>query len=278
MVARSRWKSAVRNTFDLNARAYAERHRMQLQNLKHLASKLRAWCPSAKRILDIGAGSGSTIVELPEFGDIVGAEGEQRSLVRTDISRQALLERPVTVASVGVAVQCDVEQLPFADQTFDLVYANSVLHWVHLESGIDGFVRAVGEALRVTGDDGIFGASVAGAGTATRFLRAYRAVVAGPDVPDDPIGCMNLAEVVDGVQAAGGRVLDAVLVYEPVLYHSAEDYVADAAAYGYETFLESVSESARKATWDMIMVGFLDEAGAGPYLHDQYMIYVVARP
>jgi len=253
---------------------------MQTGNLLHLTERILAQEPRLGRILDVGAGSGSAISDFIEF------DASAPAVVCTDISRETLVERRQPSSGRELLVHSDAEALPFAQGSFDLVYANSVLHWLRVESGPAGFQNAVREMVRVTRRGGLIGASIAGVGTATRFLSAYHAVLNPLEqaghltyrLPYDPIGAMELNEVVDAVAAGGGHVLEAELLYEPVEYHSTSDYVLDAAAYGYDTFLGPVAPEQREEVWQKIADHFISDVGVGPYSHDQYMIYVVAKP
>jgi ubiquinone/menaquinone biosynthesis C-methylase UbiE len=274
------WKATIRSTYDARATEYSRRHGMQTGNLSRLIERVLTQHPRLDRILDVGAGSGAAI------SDFIDTEGDAGTLVCADISRETLLARRRCRSSRELLVQGDAGQLPFPPGCFDLTYANSVLHWLGVESGLAGFQNAVREIIRVTRSNGVIGASIAGVGTAARFLHAYHTVLGQfeqtggleSEVPDDPIGAMELNDVVDAVIAGGGRIIEAELVYEPVQYRRASDYVLDAAAYGYDTFLSPVVHEQRTAVWQQIADRFAADVGAGPYTHDQYMIYVVATP
>jgi len=281
-------KSAVRLTYDTHAADYASRHRMQTGNLRNLAQRLLDSRRLPERILDVGAGAGSTILDIVAddtwTGDTVLPTSS--TVVVTDLSSDALRERQPTQSLDLPAVQCDAEWLPFADASFELVYANSVLHWVRLASGRFGFQHAVNEIVRVTQPRGRVGVSISGVGTAARFLRAYRHVLHELQRtglveslrPHDPIGSMELVDVVTAFEVAGATIVEAELVYEPVIYPQSADYVADALAYGYDVFLAPVAPEHHIAAWYAITEAFVAEVGENTYVHDQYMIYVVAEP
>jgi SAM-dependent methyltransferase len=258
---------------------------MQAENLRHLASRILGHSPNPRRILDVGAGSGSTILDVASVRVDPAHIGVAPLLVRSDISQEALAKGSKVGSLDNIGVQCDAEQLPFVDDSFELVYANSVLHWLRVESGMQGFSRAVAEMLRVTSPKGVCGASIAGAGTAARFLHTYRSVLDSldqsgrlKDVRLDPIGSMEVAEVVDVLLELGADIIEAELVYEPILYQATGDYVSDAAAYGYDMFLEPIPVTSRAEVWREMASRFVSDVGPGPYLHDQYMIYVIAAP
>lgn len=104
-------------------------HRYGLEALGKLAGK---------RVLDLGCGAGYSAVELAQAGAIVTA---------VDLSAQALAATKTRAEGTRVAervatVRSSVEQLPFADETFDLVFAQNFL--MHVST------KAVGaEAWRV---------------------------------------------------------------------------------------------------------------------------------
>jgi SAM-dependent methyltransferase len=91
------------------------------------------------RSLEIGAGTGYFTLNMLQDGVV-------REATATDISPGMLDALAANAARVGVAVQtvaCDAEELPFDDDSFDLVFGHAVLH--HLPD-LD---RAFGEFRRV---------------------------------------------------------------------------------------------------------------------------------
>src|SRR3954452_7711274 len=76
------------------------------------------------RALEIGAGTGYFSLNLLQAGVI----GEA---VCTDISRGMLDELERSAEKLGLAVKtarCDAQELPFPDDSFDLVFGHAVLH------------------------------------------------------------------------------------------------------------------------------------------------------
>jgi SAM-dependent methyltransferase len=76
------------------------------------------------RALEIGAGTGYFSLNLVRAG-VVG------EAVATDISPGMLQRLERSAAELGVAVEtaaCDAAELPFADNSFDLVFGHAVLH------------------------------------------------------------------------------------------------------------------------------------------------------
>ena len=96
------------------------------------------------RALEIGAGTGYFSLNLLQSGLI-------REAVCTDISRGMLDELERSAAKLGVSVEtarCDAAELPFADDSFDLVFGHAVLH--HLPD-LDAAFREFRRVLRPGG-------------------------------------------------------------------------------------------------------------------------------
>jgi ubiquinone/menaquinone biosynthesis C-methylase UbiE len=96
------------------------------------------------RALEIGAGTGYFSLNLLQSGVI-------REAVCTDISRGMLDELERSARRLGVSVttaRCDAQQLPFPDDSFDLVFGHAVLH--HLPD-LDAAFREFRRVLRPGG-------------------------------------------------------------------------------------------------------------------------------
>jgi ubiquinone/menaquinone biosynthesis C-methylase UbiE len=114
-----------------------------------VSAKLRkalggAAAPKFRRSLEIGAGTGYFSLNLLRAGVIEEA-------VCTDISRGMLEELERSAAKLGLKVttaRCDAQELPFADDTFDLVFGHAVLH--HLPD-LDAAFREFRRVLRPGG-------------------------------------------------------------------------------------------------------------------------------
>jgi SAM-dependent methyltransferase len=92
------------------------------------------------RILEIGAGTGYFTLNLLRSG-IAG------EAIATDISPGMLKVLETTAGRLGLAVetvQADAEELPFEDESVDLVLGHAVLHHLpHLESSLAECVRVL---------------------------------------------------------------------------------------------------------------------------------------
>lgn len=108
--------------------------------LAQIEEALKA-APSERRILDIGCGTGATMDHLKRLGEVNGID---LSRIPLDYSRRRG-HRRVLCANAG--------QLPFADDSFDLVTALDVIE--HLEDDIGG-LREIRRVLKATAPAIIF--------------------------------------------------------------------------------------------------------------------------
>jgi ubiquinone/menaquinone biosynthesis C-methylase UbiE len=96
--------------------------------------------PTFGRSLEIGAGTGYFTLNMLQDGVV-------REAVATDISAGMLEALQANARRVGVAVQtvaCDAEDLPFEDDSFDLVLGHAVLHHIpHLDRAFSEFKRVL---------------------------------------------------------------------------------------------------------------------------------------
>jgi SAM-dependent methyltransferase len=88
------------------------------------------------RILDAGCGSGRNMVELAHFGSVTGTDVSERAL---ELARER---------AVGAAELARLEQLPFADGSFDLITCLDVIEHIPDDVG------ALRELRRVIANDG----------------------------------------------------------------------------------------------------------------------------
>jgi ubiquinone/menaquinone biosynthesis C-methylase UbiE len=96
------------------------------------------------RALEIGAGTGYFTLNLLRAGVV-------REAVATDISPGMLARLERSAAELGVAVEtvaCEASELPFEDDSFDLVYGHAILH--HLPD-LPGAFREFRRVLRPGG-------------------------------------------------------------------------------------------------------------------------------
>ena len=111
---------------------HEERHWWYRGRLRIVRQEVeRIGLPQGARILDAGCGSGRVLDELARFGDVTGV----------DLSHSAVAAAWERGHSV---LQARVEELPFADRTFDLVTCLDVIE--HTPDDL----RALRELVRVT--------------------------------------------------------------------------------------------------------------------------------
>ncbi len=105
----------------------------------------------ALRVLDAGCGTGGALERIQELYPDASVTG-------CDIAHSMLLSVPAGTTQARLAVS-DCEALAFGDQSFDIVFSNLTLQWVH------SIERAFFEIKRVLKPGGIFVFSTLGPGT-----------------------------------------------------------------------------------------------------------------
>lgn len=96
-----------------------------------------------KRILEIGSGSGAHSALFKHYGgDVVSVD------ITPERVRSTAIKLAHTKNGIGRAYQADAENLPFADESFDIVYSNGVLHHS------DDTERCIAEVYRVLKPNG----------------------------------------------------------------------------------------------------------------------------
>ena len=119
------------------------------------------------RLLDVGMGTGGTLVELKAlFGDRIEVFGVDPVSIQVEVARQRLEEH----GFVGKTSLSSAESLPFADNFFDLVYSSDVLGHVKDPSQMVGEIARV---LRPCGELLLFAETIPGRHAFARrfFLR-----------------------------------------------------------------------------------------------------------
>lgn len=76
-----------------------------------------------KRILEVGSGSGGHSALFKKYGADVTAVDITKERVLSTAKKLSLIKE-----GEGLVLQADAENLPFADECFDFVYSNGVLH------------------------------------------------------------------------------------------------------------------------------------------------------
>jgi ubiquinone/menaquinone biosynthesis C-methylase UbiE len=117
---------------------YGEIGRQQVRG--KLRKLLGTPLPQYDRSLEIGCGTGYFTLNVLQDGIV-------REAVATDISAGMLDALQANAERIGIAVQtaaCDAEELPFEDDSFDLVLGHAVLHHIpHLDRAFSEFRRVL---------------------------------------------------------------------------------------------------------------------------------------
>lgn len=127
-----------------------------------LLARLEPLLVDAHAILDLGAATGSA-------GNALRRRYGRVHIVSLDLSRQMLRQGSGKRRwfSRTSPVQGDAMRLPFADQSFDLVFANLLLPWV------DQPQRVFGEVARVLKEGGVFAFATLGPDSLLELARAW---------------------------------------------------------------------------------------------------------
>lgn len=117
-------KQRVRRAFDRAADSYQQFAVLQAEVCKRLLEKLDVVKIAPQMILDAGTGTGSAIPSL-------FARYKKAQLVTLDLSENMLQKanQHSSFLRAPQAVCADIERLPFADNSFDLVFSSLSMQW-----------------------------------------------------------------------------------------------------------------------------------------------------
>ncbi len=278
------FKTLVAASYDAQAERYVRSSDMQSGNLSRLLELADPFLrrSDAQTVLDLGCGAGAAIPHLAARGLF-----SMESYLGIDLSSAMIvLARRRFQDDKHSFLRGEAEALPAADESIDIVLSNSVLHWLNQPKLGSTPAKAFKEIARCLRRGGVLAASIAGVGTGRRFLEAYRESMNTirqnrgefneAMFLANPVGCMNLHEVVDTAAREGLEVVLAELDYEPVRFSSAHAYCEAVRAYGYSAFMAALPAERQPEGWESVCRAFLVAVGDGPYVHDQYMCYLVA--
>ncbi len=156
---------------------------------------LGGWPDGLEDALEIGAGTGYFGLNLLQLGLF-------ESLISTDISPGMLEQLQATAEHLGIeadTVCTDAEELPFADESFDLVFGHAVLHHIpNLPRALAEFKRVLrpGGAIAFCGEPSSYGDLLASVPkqAALAIAPLWRAAVGATALKLDP------ADAADGHQ------------------------------------------------------------------------------
>jgi SAM-dependent methyltransferase len=272
--------------------------------LKYLARYFNRQGPKPDSWLDIGCGPGLVAFVAEERIRIHQCAWLNRCRKRIgfDYAPSLLEQMPpwikprYTDLFVGDVLKVDPKRLLYKTgvSQVDLLLANNVFHWLFTEEAIDAAFKRCRDILK---SGGCLAVSIAAIGSARDFLQAYECEVREALNPKDyerwrshlqnPIGLQSLDGIVRIARRNGFIIepADAQLVYEPVRYNNGTDeYVEDARSYGDHVFMAPLFNQSRQQkdeVWQGIMrrlrQSYQSQFNGSVYVHDQYMIYLLAR-
>ena len=155
----------IRRRFDRAADTFGAADFVHSVTRDGLLTRLQPLRIDAKTVLDLGAATGSATALLRKrFG---GAH-----IVSLDLSRNMLRQRKHRRLwfSRTSSVQADAQRLPFANQSFDVVFANLLLPWVNDPAAV------LAEVSRVLRKGGVLAFATLGPDSLRQLSRAWSLV------------------------------------------------------------------------------------------------------
>ncbi len=119
-------KVSVKKSFNRAAKSYDRAAILQKEVLHRLSQRLQYIRCKPERILDIGCGTGRAI-------DGLNKQYPKARIVCLDMAYAMLQESKTqfSLFSKKRLINADMERLPFADQSFDLLFSNLALSWTN---------------------------------------------------------------------------------------------------------------------------------------------------
>lgn len=211
----------LRSPADLDRRLDAAAPRFDEHAFVHAATReglfarLEPMTIRARHVLDLGSATGASMQALSRRFPKARVHALDRSLGMLVQHRSSWFRKPSRI-------QADASQLPFADSSIDVVFANLLLPYV------DDIEAVFIEIARVLSDDGVFAFSSLGPDTFAELRRAWAAVDNEPHVAS----FRDMHDIGDLLVRAGLRnpVLDVDRL--AVTYKRADALFADLTATG----------------------------------------------
>jgi malonyl-CoA O-methyltransferase len=136
-------KRKIRQAFDRAAESYDAAAVLQREVCHRVLEKLEYIKLSPERILDAGVGTGEAIIPLLKRyrkSRLIALDLSERMLAKAQHHR-AMFRKPVLVCA-------DIEQLPFGDNSFELIFSSLTLQWCN---DLDATLRDLLRILRPGG-------------------------------------------------------------------------------------------------------------------------------
>ena len=181
-------KRRVRAAFTRSAARYDARAEVQVRVRERALALVSSAAPAARRVLDVGAGTGALLAALA---------AARPGLAATAVDLAPGMCAAARAAAPGARVAAaDAEALPFADGSFDLVVSTSTLQW------LPRLGPALAEVRRVLAPGGVACLALFGERTLHELRGAWRAA-AGAAVDDRTHRFSSRAALVSALAAAG---------------------------------------------------------------------------
>lgn len=161
-------RARVRRAFERAADSYDDTAVVQQRMADELLDRLDVVTISPSRILDAGCGSGYAFRGLMR-------RFPEAAIVALDFSTPMLARAAAGDPSRIRPVCGDVESLPLADGSVDMVFSNAVLEWCDLDAALD-------EYLRVLSPGGLLSFATFGPDTLSELAAAWREIDTGVHV------------------------------------------------------------------------------------------------
>lgn len=219
-------QARVRRAFDRAADSYEQFAVLQNEVCKRLLEKLEIVKISPEYILDAGAGTGwaiPTLFERYRKAQVVALDLSENMLHKSG-ERGGFFRAPHLVCA-------DIEHLPFADNTFDLVYSSLSMQWCN---DLDAVLR---EAKRVLKPGGLFVFTTFGPDTLKELRHSWAKVDAANHVNQ----FIDMHDIGDALLHDGFAepVMEAEIL--TVTYDSVEEIMHDLKAIGANVTAEPES-------------------------------------
>ena len=249
----------VRRRFDRAAASFDSADFVHAVTRNGLLARLEPLVVEADLVLDLGAATGAANAPLRKRfkGARVVSLDFSEAMLRQNLRQRRLFSRIP-------CVQADARRLPFAEQCFDVVFANQLLPW------IDDPGRVLDEVARVLRKDGVFAFASLGPDS----LRELDAAWAGIDGHRHVNRFPDMHDIGDALVHAGLR--DPVLDVDrlTVRYEDASRLFADLTRMGARNALRGRNPSlvGRGRFHDMISA-LRGTSGSGEIRFDLELVY-----